>query len=209
MSGRSLICSCLAFLLLAQSAAADVVVLKSGEKIAGTLANREALRSDLGAVHTVSILTRDSQDLRRFPRGDVRYLILEDPGTQEVIDFTTPSAREPQTASRGSISSRDAAPGIVLTVLGLNMVGVGVIHKFGGPKCTVTESSLDCEKDSYDWTNYTLIGGGALLAIIGIVESTPTRGGSTAVPPPASGPTVSLGPKGSPARFMLSYAYRF
>jgi len=252
---KSLISCWLALVMLAQSVFADVVVLRNGDRYTGTLANREQVRANPRAADTIAILPSDSEELQRFPVGEIAYLILEDSDRQEVLDLLgSPTGgaipaltRRPVSGDedieirlhtgkvvRGQVvrttadslvidrgrwgsffggrtvsvarsdvwgirlvgdyefhtlpadtaladlhsslaivepAARHGNYGVPVVLLGTLAAGVGALVKFGGPKCTVTQTSVDCDEKSYDIANYALIGAGALLIVLGIVSA--------------------------------------
>jgi len=68
--------------------AADVVVLKTGERVNGTVANRGILRSNPLMLTRISILVNeDAGDIRFYGLGEVDVVILEDGASPEIIDI--------------------------------------------------------------------------------------------------------------------------
>lgn len=211
MSARSLICTLLILCLVAGSSLADVVVLRSGERLVGTIANRESIRADPNSVDAVSILIAGSGELRRLPASQLEYLIFEDAGAQQVIDLLSRPKEEPKIASQPGPSRHSIAGGTLAIALGVAMIGVGAFHKFGGPICKVSKSSIECHESSYNWDNYALFGGGAIVAIIGVAELTlgAERDYTTGTRTHSAQPIVLLSSRGSPTRVAIAYRYAF
>jgi hypothetical protein len=205
MKHRRTLCAWLALLLLAQPLFADVVVLKSGEKYAGTVANRDQVRTDPRASRSIGILVTSSSELQRFAVDDVEYIILEDRDGDQVIDLLAAAPRTSPASVVVPARIHRGGDTAVLAVLGSVALGAGALVKFGGPKCSVTQSSVDCDKKSYNALNYTLMGFGGFLLLMAIVQGSSSTdyipeqssGDSThpiiALRPGRNGPVITVG----------------
>jgi len=164
--------------------------------------------ASIQAGDTIAILIDSSGELRRFPRDDVEYLILEDADRKQVIDLL--STTKPESVTQPTKNAKKGTGGAAAAIIGLGMVGVGAFVKFGGPKCTIAESSINCDDKSYNAINYVLIGCGAVFFIIGISESMNGESPSKAqVPPKATGLVVSGNAGSGGTRILVGYRYSF
>ncbi|MEQ1833788.1 MAG: hypothetical protein ABL977_12095, partial [Candidatus Eisenbacteria bacterium] len=81
--------------MLASPVLADTVMLRSGAKVKGTLANREMFRVPLPRMDSVAILATDSTStepvLRRFEVAEVDAVVLEQDGKLTVFDLNRPA----------------------------------------------------------------------------------------------------------------------
>lgn len=154
-------------LLIAHPATADVVVLRTGEKYSGVIANREAVLKSPTSQRQVAILLEGSEDLMRFDAELIEYLLLEDDGERTVIDMTT--AQQPPVVSARPIVSEagDGGGGVELMVCGLLLGATGLLVKFGDEKATVTNTSIDYDEKSYNELNYLMMGLGGVMFVIG------------------------------------------
>jgi hypothetical protein len=205
-----LMCAVMALVLLAGPVLADVIVLKDGERFTGTIANREQVRADPGASPTISILLSDSNELQRFRLGDVDYLILDDPTGQQVVDLSSARASDLPAAPATMARLNRQKYGGLLMFAGVLAGGVGLVHKFGGPKCELTNESVNCDDHSFDGTNYALMAGGGLLVVLGIVEmASGSESPRVGLSPKAKGLglLVRAGPRSTEVG--VSYALRF
>lgn len=194
--------------LIPQFALADRIVLRDGRAVDGTIANREQVELEPLGQESIGILvegTAGITDLLRFPIGEIEYVVLEDSSGKRVFDVAALEKRGLGSPVLGSDklrvrASRHRDNGVALFVVGAVCVGVGALIKFGGEKLEVTESSVDYDEKSYNTANYVLMGGGALLAVIGIsmIASTPSTAGH-----------YSMFRGGLPGRASLAIGFRF
>ena len=169
MRMRNIMALVMTLLVLGNSAFADTVVLKSGERYTGNVANRDRVQTQPMQQTVLSLFVQESGELRRFAIRDIDYIILEEDGKQQVIDFS--GLRENQASARVvrptyRESSETNAAGLI--VVGLGVGALGALYKFGEPKATVTEHSIDVDEHSYNALNYAMIAIGGLLTVIGI-----------------------------------------
>lgn len=168
-------------------ALADLLVTSAGERVTGILANRTAVL-DIGTLPpTVSILvgTGDDADLRRFSREDVDYVIVTEGGIDHVLDGRT--TRVEAGTGRGSVSDVRANPktvGSVLMILGVGVGAFSLALPQGGPKATVTQSTIDVDEKSYNAVNFVGMVLGGLLFLSGAVQ---VRGASSSSETAANG----------------------
>jgi hypothetical protein len=200
-------------LILAQSAHADKIVLKSGESVEGTLANREAVLASPQLQTQFSLLRSGSEELVRFAAEEVDYLVLEGEGDPVVIDLASLSADlgsiqsstddldEIRSSQTSAVVETRKISGKPLIFFGAAMAAVGAVVKFGDEKLTATSSGVDFDEKSYNKANYALMAGGGILFVSGLViESSKSRdagqNGELARLPGQqvgwSGPTVGL-----------------
>lgn len=173
---RAVLAALLATLVLAESAGADVVVLKDQRRFAGTLANRDEFARSPGR-SPVALLPADSASLVRFQRSEISHVILEDGVSTRVFDLTTPPlpapAALPLPASR--ISSVDSwnstgaprggslrAAGTGLCIAGVAALTLGLAVKFG------EFTFLSSHESYYNGANYACMGGGGAMMMVGV-----------------------------------------
>ena len=208
MPYRRIVCLCVIAVFMAQPILADVLQTRTGEKFVGTLANREQVRNDPRSSRTIGMLLSDSGELLRFRVEDVDYVVLQDGDRDQVIDLLSAPGSDPLTGSQYRAKHRDDYTGVVLIVVGAAIAAFGALDKFGGPKCTVDESSIDCDEESYDTLNYALMGVGGLLVVVGIVQSSnpnPQHSGVLS----HSTPTVWVRAQSGSESFGLGYRFVF
>jgi len=166
---KSLLVLMMIVMVLANSVLADTVVLRSGERYDGILANRDQVRTHPTQQAWVSLLVQESGELRRVAIGEIDYIILEDDGKQQVIDFNALGFRPASGSTRRQISQRGSTTnGIALVVFGIGVGAAGALVKLGEPKATVTEHSIDVEEHSYSAANYGMMAVGAVLVVVGV-----------------------------------------
>lgn len=181
MSPHKVISLCLLLCLLPQVALGDRIVLRNGQKIDGTIANRDEIERDLSGQDVIAILVEDSlgaSELRRVQLFEIEYLVLEDAQGKRVLDVaslvhkTSPEASvTQQDLGRGWVGrdwGRRRDTGMMLMVGGGFLGGVGALVKFGPEKVEITESDVKYHEKTYNAANYILMGAGALLAVVGI-----------------------------------------
>ena len=159
-------------MLIPLPAQGDVVVLRDGRKLVGVVANRDGLREEASARSHIAILEDESGDLTRLAPDKIDYIILEDDGDQYVVELTDSQGPAKSTAApdipRVFPDSGSGSPKTFLIVAGLAIGGVGAAVKFGGPKATITEESVDVDEDSYNTANYIMMIGGAAMVVLGL-----------------------------------------
>jgi hypothetical protein len=189
VTGRSLRLTAI-FCILLQAAipvavAADVLVLKTGEKIRGTVANQGILRSNPEMLTRISILVGDdAADIRFYGLSEIDVVILEDGEERTVIDIAGSlrrSAPPVGTETEAEIPA-DKTIGVggstVVIFLGVGMVAVGAL--------------VDLSSDSHQSRgalNYVLMVAGGILVISGIaslVSSNDKQAVSTGMSPNGS-----------------------
>jgi hypothetical protein len=193
-------------------ALADRIVLRSGESVEGTVANREIVAQQPLEQENIAILvesTDGGSELSRFVVADIDYIVLEDDESERVIDFSSlgktpmsePTSSAPEVMpSHYSRYDEDTGTGHLLIGLGAVSAGVGALVKFGGERVTVTNSQIDYDEKTYNGLNYALIIGGVALAVIGIVSIGNEKSESN------TGVSLDCGPNG---RTYVGIGYRF
>jgi hypothetical protein len=164
------------FHLLGGQALADVVVLRDGKRHVGAVANREELRARPSVYSRISILLEESGELMRIDVNRVEYVILEDDGRKEVIDFYTASPSEeanpPEVHSEPIVLHSSAGTSTVLMMTGAAVASVGALIKFGEERVTISSQDVDYSDETYNALNYVMIVGGAALIMAGILVRT-------------------------------------
>ena len=142
--------------LLVVPASADTVVLLSGERYEGTLANRELVVSDPGGRSTVALLMSGEERLLRFRIEEIDHVVVVDGIASQVIDFV-----DICTSVINRVAVAHAAPpersasGVPSIVVGVLIGGTGAFMKRG---------------ETYASVNYVMMGSGVLLVVLGIVS---------------------------------------
>jgi hypothetical protein len=192
--------------MLVHPAFADVVVLRNGTKHEGLVSNREDVRSRPQAHDWVSILLTDTDEVVRVPVENVDYIVFEDNGAREVIDFSTLRG-ESQLNSRPEPHDydvkRDAA--LALVIGGGVAVGVGAFVKFGGKKVTERNGTIDYDENSYNAANYAMIIGGVVLLLVGATMF----GSGSPEPQYSRGPVFDCCADDGTGELRIGYAVRF
>jgi len=174
---RWVACLILVVLLIPAAVGADIVVLRDGTTIEGTVANRESVYGAPRNVQVISILLGDGTQLRRIAVADVSHVVLIDGDAKRVVDFAQSTLGAPIDTIRQTqeplveLAAQDKEKkdgGIALILLGGCVGGFGAIVKLGGEKATITETSIDYDEHSYNALNYILMAGGAVAVIAGI-----------------------------------------
>jgi len=208
MRYRRVVCLCIVVVLLAQPVLGDVIGTRNGEKFVGRLANREEVRADPRALDTIGMLLSDSGELLRFRVQDVEYIVLQDGDLEQVIDLLSSPRRGASPGSPAYPTMRRENHPPVLIALGFAAGTLGLLYKFGGPKCTISSSSMDCDEKSYSGINYALMAAGALLVVIGITQSHGEHNNAhSQSAPPGAAPIIWLGPERTGVH--LGFGYRF
>jgi len=218
---RRLVALVLVLAIVPTQARADMIVFKNGKVLRGAVANRDRLAAEARTIESIGILPDSlagGEALVRVDRAEVDHVILEDGETRRVFDMSgqrpgaTPAPASPVPARyryRGistpmppaAKSGSNQEAGAVLAVLGIAALAIGAAVKMGGPEVTFHSSGVRAEEHTYNATNYVLMGGGGVLAAVGIVLlSTPSR---TSVA--LAGPGVGRGP--GAARLAVSYRF--
>jgi len=191
-------------LFTAQAVRADVIVLRNGERLHGTIANRALLTTQPETFTQVALLDASGggePQLHRFHVMSIDYIILEDQGGETVLDLaeivwqgSAGSKRTPPDAS-----GQRRAQGSVLIGLGLAMVLAGAIIPFGDENTPSYVNFGGSSRETYTSGNYALMIGGGVLTLGGIamVASSPRE-------KPRSNWNLSL----QPSAQTVSLAYR-
>jgi hypothetical protein len=179
------------------AACADLVILRTGEELKGTVVDREQLAVHPGACTEVRIVVDSASDLlaassvTHVPAEDIQYVVLENFGLRHLVVFA-PTSVTPRPIRWGSTEVRDRGNarrtgGVLLTGLGLASFSVGVILKAAEVSTVVVVVGFDgmaTTGKSHDGTALTLIGAGGAAVIAGVLlistSSTP-RGESPRV----------------------------
>ncbi len=176
--GLMLVC-----LFAARETFADTLVLRDGTRLKGAIANQEQLKSHPELQETISIVTDDTRELRRFAAGEVAYMVFEGPNGVQVIDPTTVRVPAPLTPADGTRTFYRKTGRALNCVLGGIAVGtVGALVKFGRTTGYATE-------DEYNGVNYAMMAAGGALIGVGLFLLGDTAPEASAV---ESGPNVSL-----------------
>jgi|GEM_PF-1890025 len=199
---------------------ADVIVLRTGSELRGTIANKEQVASYPEDFSQISILIESEDQESSFQSietADIHYIVLEDGTEKRVIEFkkSSPVPKAPKSTSTPSSSlyptqrpptkkyeSSHVTDGILLSALGGGVALVGILVKFGEEKVTITESSIDYDEETYNGINYAMMIGGGVLFIGGIFLA--SSGGS---PTNVSG--VNLYMDYETRALGLSYAFNY
>jgi hypothetical protein len=178
--------------MTARAAVADVVVLRDRTRLTGTVANREAIARNAGAVRLVSILVAsslpDSFELVRIPADRIRYVVLEDGSRKAVYDLSAfgpgtgswsrdkvPS--RPQPIPFSSIRSPDVPhrptsfvheSGVVLAVTGIVLFSAGLLVYAAG-------SGDDWNGDALRGPQSVMLGGAAMTAVGAFMVALPQK----------------------------------
>ena len=175
-------------LFTAQVVRADVIVLRTGERMQGTIANRVQLAAAPETFSQVALLGDagdPDRDLHRFHALSIDFVILEDESGDTVIDFMELYAHEPLRALPDEAENRknQKSQGVVLMTLGLAIGITGALFPFGEPKgsvyTTVYPGRAGTGNDTYNGANYAMMIGGGVLTLAGI---------ATMVSPPSTEP---------------------
>lgn len=175
----------LACLLLQASptaAFADLVILRTGLELKGTVVDREQLAIHPKACDEVRIVVDSPSDLlaalsvTRIPVEDIQYVVLEDVGQRHLVDFapipvTRPTQRWGSTEVRDGTSSRHSV-GVLLTGLGLVSFALGAFLKGAEASTVVVVVGFDgtaTTGKSHDGTAFTLMSVGGAAIITGLV----------------------------------------
>ncbi len=173
-------------MFLATSASADVIILRTGTQVTGTVANREQVATSPESFSSVGVLTVDETGERKLlqvPVQNINYILLEDvPGTR-VVQFVGRQrvAGQPQTARPEPLNP------VAIVLCGSVLCAFGALVKLGDEKLTVTNSSVKYNEKTYNGLNYALMIGGGLLATIGLMSLTDSTGKDR-----ANGPVLAL-----------------
>lgn len=167
---RGLTARILALLFFIHPASADTVVLRDGETLEGTIANKEQIREDPLQVRAIALLLVDGSSLQRYAVGDVAYVSFRG-NPPEVIDFATlePIADQgiPSQESNGWSRTGLKRKGAVSTIFGSALLIVGLTVPLGTDRTTLP-SGETLEEDVIGGLNYALIAGGVLLSAYGV-----------------------------------------
>lgn len=156
-------------MFLATSASADIVILRSGAQMTGTVANREQVATSPESFSVIGVLTVDEAGERKLLQvavDDISYVLLEDDGGTRVVQFV--GRQRIVQESRTSSASR-SSEGAALVIIGGAAFALGAIVKFGDEKVTFTDSSIKHDEKSYGAANYALMIGGGSLVTVGIL----------------------------------------
>ena len=158
--------------LVPQLVFSDVVVLRDGTHIEGTLANREHIAVNPEHYEFISILIDKTAEFRRILTANIQYVLLVDAGEQRVIDFYSVSAgpvmpRPIGTEQKNESGKRDLGIGMMICGGGIGLVGALV--KFGDEKLVVTTTDVKYDENSYNTYNYILMAGGGLMFVLGLI----------------------------------------
>ena len=135
--------------LIPQLVFADIIALRDGTRIEGTVANRELVALNPEKYDHLSVLVGETGEFKRILVLDIKYVLLVDGPEKRLLEFVSASAK----ASKGS--PRDAAPrpkankrdgGIAMIILGAGAGGLGALTHLGGEKATVTATRLKHEE---------------------------------------------------------------
>ena len=182
-------------------ATADTVVLLNGERHDGSVANRDLVAADPVSCSVVSILLPGESELLRFRIEEIDHIVLEDGIASHVIDFADIRTSSVQSGNAQYESAAERSYGAVTwIVVGGLLGGTGALVRFGEEE--VTRPGVI--ERTYTPLNYIMMGGGALLVVVGIaVEASRPR---SAEKQPAR---VSLGPSVTPSGDALGLALRW
>jgi hypothetical protein len=174
--------------LTGQVASADVLVLRSGGRIEGTLANREVISREPFAFSYISFLlmpTNRAPELLTFAVAEVEYVLLESQDGSRVIDFQAfPAAPlQKQQALNGQnpnprgwnaspmnaeeLRRRDRNRGIALMTLGGLVGTLAVLVPFESNYRTYGYARVDTG-NTYNSANYALMGIGGFSFLAGL-----------------------------------------
>lgn len=165
-------CYAILALLAPQIAFADYIVMKNGQEIRGSIANKEQIAHSPLEFQIISILTDDEHEMKRIFVEDIQYLVLEDGGEKRVIEFGGIKIRNTKRETMGmeiKSSSNYRDQGLALMIFGGSVAAFGALYKFGDEKAVVTATSIDYDEKSYNALNYAMMVGGGILFLIGIV----------------------------------------
>jgi len=161
----------LALLLVsALPASADVLVLRSGDRLTGTIIDRDAVALDAKAQPTIAIAPTYGGPNLEFDLEEVASIGLEyDGSVREIVLF----AREPMpNTPRNLISGLREAPDSMKLILGGMAVGaVGMSVKFGGHETDEFGEPIPGGGKTYNQTNDVLKLAGATMIIMGVALS--------------------------------------
>ena len=123
-SNRTQLMFFLVVLFLPGTVMGDVVVLNSGDRITGTVANRELLANNPQRYDHVAILVEGSDEFKSFSVSDVLYVLLIDGEQRRVVDFQTPAV----SAAPAGTDTSDALAKPVTSVgdRGIVYIGIGL-----------------------------------------------------------------------------------
>jgi len=175
---------------------ADVIVLRSGCTIQGTLANRDEFANDPRGRPEVAILldigTATQPRLSRVAVEEIDFVVLETDGEKRVFDVrgestllttgTKPSStstaprypytEDPLMTTPAPKQSHRTEGGVALMLCGGAVTFIGAIADFDSPHTVawqVSTSSSSSGGVQYDARNYALMGIGAVMMLAGLV----------------------------------------
>lgn len=186
--------SCALFLLNAPLWA-DVLVLRSGCTIQGTLADREAFANDPRGRPEVAILldvgTAAQPRLSRVPVDEIDFVVLETDGEKQVFDvrgesasLTTgakpsstsgarrfPYTEDPLTTAPAPKTSHRTEGGVALLLCGGAVTFIGAIADFDSPHTVAWQVGTVSSPGGvqYDGRNYALMAIGGVMMLAGLV----------------------------------------
>jgi hypothetical protein len=153
---------------------ADVLVLRNGGRIEGTLANREVVAGDPFAFSYISFLllpANRTPELLSFDVAEVDYVLLDTEGGSRVIDFRAPPSfprAEPQAKSSTDSYSRNRTRGIALIGLGFGLAAVSFVIPFGSEDREESGYGWIADGRNYNEVNYALLIAGGLSILTGL-----------------------------------------
>lgn len=178
------ICLAVAVLLIAITANADMVVLKDGTSVRGSVLGREAVRAGAECAGLVSIVDAAGQ-MHEFDADEVDYVVIEGSGAPRIVRLMTDREASASTQQRGG-SSSDAT----LIGGGLIIGCLGACVKFGGEKVEISGGEIRIQQHSYNGANYAMMGVGGAMILAGIMLDTASGEGYSSWAP-AVGPGLS------------------
>ncbi len=159
-----------------------IVLIFSNSFVLGSeiwLKSGEILEGDIIEEKGESITIRGEGWWKEIPRSDIERIIRAEKKEPKEAIQPDPKITDVEVAKlekeKSKLESKRNTDGTILTILGLGATGVGVLVKFGDEELRVTDTKISYEK-TYNALNYILIGGGAIMTIVGIAKlSTPSQ----------------------------------
>jgi hypothetical protein len=178
---RRILAAGLAILLVSESVAADVVVLRDGKQYTGIVLNHAQLKGFASSVTSVYYQSAPADSLQEFPRSLVRAVILEDStghrqtialnGERETIAPADSAGVKPTMVPITPPIFEKGHPGVGWMLTGAALLVVGSSVKFGEDPEQAALPPI-AREGSYNWGNYAImaVGSGMMLAGVGIAK---------------------------------------
>jgi hypothetical protein len=190
--------------LLAHPALGDILMLRDGVKFAGSVVDREKVRTSPTSCEWIWFVPDGSEEQMRFPVSDVEYILLQDGAEEHLVEFTnepTPYEAGSTTMMAGSVDSNGNVAWIIAA--GLAIAGIGVLIKLGGESEMERSGVLGSSYERYGAANYALVGIGSAIAAGGLARAISHSGAGR-----VAGDGLVVGCRGDHGHRGLAVGYR-